>query len=61
MCLLVDRVFGHRQIVVRSLRGVVPGSEKLAGVAQLGGGRLALVLNVPDLVDSRVRPAALTA
>jgi two-component system chemotaxis sensor kinase CheA len=50
LCLLVDQVFGHRQVVVNHLQDVLPGQERLAGVAQLGGGRLALVLSVPDII-----------
>ena len=51
-CLLVDRIIGHRQVVVTGLNNVVSGAEKTAGVAQLGGGRLALVLNVPEIIKS---------
>ena len=51
-CLLVDRVVGHRQVVVTGLKDVVAGAEKTAGVAQLGGGKLALVLNVPEIIKS---------
>ncbi len=49
-CLIVDRIVGHRQVVVNSIREILPSADKLAGVAQLGGGRLALVLSVPDLL-----------
>ncbi len=49
-CLLVDQVIGHRQAVINSLQGTQCAVESIAGVAQLGGGRLALVLSVPDVV-----------
>jgi two-component system chemotaxis sensor kinase CheA len=52
MCLLVDKILGHRQVVVNSIKELLPGVDRIAGVAQLGGGRLALVLSVDDLVDS---------
>lgn len=52
LCLLVDEVLGHRQVVVNSLSEVLPGHDRIAGVAQLGGGRLALVLSVPDIIKS---------
>ncbi len=58
LCLLVDRVFGHRQVVVNSINEILPGKEKITGVAQLGGGHLALVLSVPDIVKSLCRTAA---
>ena len=52
LCLLVDDVLRHRQVVVNSIQDLLPGTETIAGVAQLGGGRLALVLSSPDLVKS---------
>ena len=57
VCLLVDRVCGHRQVVVNSISDVLPGTDKTAGVAQLGGGHLALVLSVEDLVKSLTKVA----
>ncbi len=39
-CFIVDQIMAHRQVVVNSLRELVPASEKIAGVAQLGGNRL---------------------
>lgn len=56
LCLLVDQIAGHRQVVVNSLPALLPPSDKLSGVAPLGGGRLALVLSAPDIVKS-LRPA----
>lgn len=50
-CLLVDQVLGHRQVVINGLNDVLPGVSSVAGVAPLGGGRLALVLSVPDLIE----------
>ncbi len=52
-CLLVDRVQGHRQVVVNSLKEAVPEADKMAGVAQLGGGRLALVLDIAEIIRRR--------
>ncbi|MCA9246054.1 MAG: chemotaxis protein CheA [Planctomycetales bacterium] len=51
-CLLVDRVCGHRQIVLNSMSNVLPGVKNIAGVAQLGSGRLALVLQIDDMIES---------
>lgn len=50
LCLIVDRVLGHRQVVVNNVQDVLPCSSRLGGVAQLGGGRLALLLSVPEIV-----------
>ncbi|MBX7168406.1 MAG: chemotaxis protein CheA [Pirellulales bacterium] len=55
LCLLADRLLGHRQVVVNSLGEVLPGLERIAGVAQLGGGRMALVLAIPEIVRSQHR------
>jgi two-component system chemotaxis sensor kinase CheA len=57
LCLMVDAVMGHRQVVVNNIKKLLPGSDRVAGVAQLGGGRLALVLSVQDMIDARVRSA----
>ena len=58
ICILVDKVCGHRQIVLNSINDILPGTDKIAGVAQLGGGRLALVLSVEDMVKSLREGAA---
>ena len=52
LCLLFDQVLGHRQVVLKNLDGILSGFHKISGVAQLGSGRMALVLNVPELVKS---------
>lgn len=53
-CLLVDEVRGNRKVVVNSINNILPQANKIAGVAQLGGGRLALVVSIPDVVKSLV-------
>ena len=50
LVLLVDAVIGQRKVVVNSLNDVLNGIDKIGGIAQLGGGQLALVLNAPELV-----------
>jgi two-component system chemotaxis sensor kinase CheA len=52
LCVRVDQVVGHRQVVVTALSEILPDTTKLTGIAQLGGGRLAPVLNVPEIVKS---------
>lgn len=56
-CLLVDAVLGHRKVVVNSIKDMLPQADRTAGVAQLGGGRLALVLSVQDMFEARLRSA----
>jgi hypothetical protein len=48
----VDQVVGHGQVVVTALNEILPDSAKYMGIAQLGGGRLAPVLNIPEIVKS---------
>jgi len=52
LCVRVDQVVGHRQVVVTALNEVLPDTTKLTGIAQLGGGRLAPVLNIPEIVKT---------
>jgi len=52
LLLLVDSVLGQRKVVVNDFSTVLPGSELIGGVAQLGAGKLALVLNAPELVHA---------
>ena len=59
VCLLVDQVFGHRQVVVNGINEILPGKDRIAGIAQLGGGHLALVLSVPDVVKGLCKPVAM--
>jgi two-component system chemotaxis sensor kinase CheA len=52
LCLRTDQVIGHRQVVVSDVKETLPDSTRILGIAQLGGGRLAPVLNVPEIVAS---------
>ncbi|MEX2187938.1 MAG: chemotaxis protein CheA [Pirellulales bacterium] len=54
-CVLVDTVLGHRKVVVNRINEILPAANRIAGVAQLGGGRLALVLSVQDIFEARWR------
>lgn len=51
-CLLVDRVIGKRKVVVNDMENVLENCRRIGGVAQMGGGRLALVVSVPEIVKS---------
>ena len=50
--LMVATVLGQRKVVVSDLASVLPQCDRLSGVAQLGGGKLALVLNTGELICS---------
>jgi two-component system chemotaxis sensor kinase CheA len=57
VCLFVDEIMGHRQVVTSSLPATANWNDNVMGVAQLGGGRLALVLSVEAMVRN-LRKAA---
>jgi two-component system chemotaxis sensor kinase CheA len=50
--LRVDQILGHRQVVVSALKDAVADTPLLTGIAQLGGDRLAPVLNIPEIVKT---------
>lgn len=52
LCLLTERVLGQRKVVINGLREILPGVDNIAGVAQLGGGKLALVISAQDIVKT---------
>ena len=52
LCLLVDAVLGQRKVVVGEIGDAMASNDKLGGVAQLGAGQLALVLNADELIES---------
>ncbi len=52
MLLMVESVIGQRKVVVNDFSSVIPKNDKFGGVAQLGGGSLALVLNPLDLIEA---------
>ena len=54
MLLMVHAVLGQRKVVVSDLADILPHCDQITGVAQQGGGKLALVLSAPELL----RPSA---
>ena len=57
--ILVDDVIGQQQVVIKSLErnyNIVPG---IAGATILGDGSVALILDVLNLDEEKVKPAAL--
>ena len=51
VCLIVDAVVGQRKVVINDLSNIMERSGMVSGVAQLGGGELALVLNTGELIS----------
>ncbi|EAQ80285.1 chemotaxis protein CheA [Blastopirellula marina] len=54
-CLMIDQVVGKRKVVVNSLQDILPDVRAIGGVAQLGGGELALVLSSSEIIRSLKR------
>lgn len=61
LCLRFEELLGHRQVVIRSLEEILPDVPKIQGVALLGSGRLALVLNVPEILADCRHSASCTS
>ncbi|MGY8768376.1 MAG: chemotaxis protein CheA [Pirellulales bacterium] len=59
-CLFVDEILSKRKVVVNSLQNILPGLNRVSGVAQLGGGELALVLNAQGIVRSLTEESSRT-
>jgi len=54
-CLLVDDLLGQQQIVLKNLGKATPKISDIAGGTILGNGRVALVLDVPGIVEMATR------
>ena len=54
-CLLVDDLIGEQQIVIKSLGTALPKVRGIGGGTILGDGRVALVLDVPGIIERTMR------
>ncbi|MBI5103151.1 MAG: chemotaxis protein CheA [Nitrospirae bacterium] len=52
--LLVDRVLGQQQIVMKNVEGNVAKSDLVAGASILGNGRVVLILDAPSIMKKAV-------
>jgi two-component system chemotaxis sensor kinase CheA len=55
--LVVDQVIGERQTVIKNLGKLFRHVEDISGATILGDGKLALILDVPKLVEAEVAVA----
>lgn len=51
VCLLVDRLVGQQEIVVKPIPSYIKKVKGLSGCTQLGDGSIALILDAPGLVE----------
>jgi len=54
----VDEVLGEQEVLLKSLGPQLSRVRNIAGATVLGSGRVAPILNVPDLIKSASRPGA---
>lgn len=50
-CLLVDDLVGQQQVVIKNLGAAMPRVKDIAGGTILGDGKVALVLDVPGIIE----------
>src|SRR5262249_16708405 len=55
--IVVERLDGEDQTVLKPLTGLVDGARGVAGSALLGDAKIALILDVPELLASAVESA----
>ena len=60
-CLLVDRVVGREEVVIKALPRSLRGLPGYAGASLVGDGRMAMILDVDALLDSAQRNSSATA
>jgi two-component system chemotaxis sensor kinase CheA len=53
--LVADGIIGQQEIVVKSLSSIVGNTAGLSGCAILGDGRIALILDIPGLIDGAMQ------
>jgi len=51
MALYVDRLLGREEVVIKPLGAMLHGTRGLAGATITGNGKIALILDLPDLVQ----------
>lgn len=56
--LLVERVIGQQQIVVKNFGGALPRIKGIGGCTILGDGRVALVLDMAGLIENQIASSA---
>jgi two-component system chemotaxis sensor kinase CheA len=52
IALHVDRLMGREEVVIKPLGAMLQGTRGLAGATITGNGKIALILDLPDLVQS---------
>ena len=51
--LLVDKLLGREEVVIKPLGAMLQGTRGLAGATITGNGKIALIVDLPDLIQGR--------
>lgn len=51
--LLVDKLLGREEVVIKPLGAMLQGTRGLAGATITGNGKIALIVDLPDLIQAR--------
>lgn len=51
--LLVDRLLGREEVVIKPLGALLQGTKGLAGATITGNGNIALIIDLPSLIQAR--------
>lgn len=57
--LIVDKLIGKQEIVVKSLGSFIGNVTGLSGCTILGDGRIALIIDIPGLISATTKKANL--
>lgn len=57
MGLIVDELIGQEEVVIKPLGSMLHGTKGLSGATITGNGRIALILDLPELIESYARRA----
>lgn len=55
MGLIVDELIGQEEVVIKPLGSMLHGTKGLSGATITGNGRIALILDLPELIDAYAR------
>jgi len=53
--LIVDELIGQEEVVIKPLGAMLQGTKGLSGATITGNGRIALILDLPELIDAYAR------
>ena len=55
LAFIVDELIGREEVVIKPLGTMLAGTKGLSGATITGDGRIALILDMPELIDAHAR------